>query len=225
MCGRIVQAKTTDYVALFGVADDLSAGFEPSWNLKPTQDALIVLDGDKDGVRRLSPARWSLVPAWSKELKLKFPTFNARIETAGEKPTFRASVKRRRCVFPIDGYYEWQTDPVTKTKTPYYVHSTTPIGLAGLYSWWHDPAAGNDDGWTLTATILTQDAAPALEWLHDRMPVTLDRSFLDPWLDPDVDGNDLTDDVRKASIADTAGLTWHEVAPLRGNSPELIDPD
>ncbi|KAB1661624.1 SOS response-associated peptidase [Pseudoclavibacter sp. CFCC 13796] len=219
MCGRIVQAKTSDYVALFDVAQVEGSGFEPSWNLKPTQDALIVLDGDKDGVRRLVPARWSLVPTWSKTLKLKFPTFNARIETAGQKPTFRASMTRRRCIFPIDGYYEWQT--AGKSKTPFYVHRDEPFGLAGLYSWWHDPAASADDGWALTATVLTQDAAAPLAWLHDRMPVTIERTLVDAWLDPEADGNALTGELTRSSIETAGSLAWHEVAPLKGNGPEL----
>ncbi|KAB1664197.1 SOS response-associated peptidase [Pseudoclavibacter sp. CFCC 13611] len=262
MCGRIVQTKTSDYVALFDVDQDDTANFTPTWNLKPTQSALVVADGDKDGIRRLTPARWSLVPTWSTELRLTFPTFNARIETAGQKPTFRASMKRRRCVFPIDGYYEWQT--VGKTKTPYFVHAgseTTPLALAGLYSWWRDPSAhashdapttggrggsaasaapdsaadasrepgAHGDGWVLTATVLTQPAAPELDWLHDRMPVVLDphvsgRGLLDAWLDPNVDGSDLAHDVEAASAAAAESIVWHQVSPLRGDGPELIAP-
>ena len=88
MCGRIVQAKTDLYFTVFQAEENLAQHFEPSWNLKPTQSALIVLDSQKDGARRLAPARWSLVPAWAKDLKLKYPTFNARTDTAGEKPTF-----------------------------------------------------------------------------------------------------------------------------------------
>ncbi|KAB1658856.1 SOS response-associated peptidase [Pseudoclavibacter sp. CFCC 11306] len=258
MCGRIVQAKTSDYIALFDVEQDDSAVFTPTWNLKPTQSALVIADGDKDGIRRLTPARWSLVPTWSKELRLKFPTFNARIETASQKPTFRRSMKSRRCVFPIDGYYEWQT--VSKTKTPYFVHAgpgSVPLALAGLYSWWRDPgadepglsAAGggagsaasaapdsaadaacepdtHGDGWVLTATVLTQTAAPELEWLHDRMPVVLEadahgRELLDAWLNPDVDGSRLAHDIEAASAAAVESLAWREVAPLRGDGPEL----
>lgn len=257
MCGRIVQTKTSDYVALFDVEQDDTADFTPTWNLKPTQSALVVADGDKDGIRRLTPARWSLVPTWSKELRLKFPTFNARIETASQKPTFRASMKRRRCVFPIDGYYEWQT--VGKTKTPYFVHAgsgSAPLALAGLYSWWRASAAGSSagstvaptagsptsvaaadatrkpgahgDGWVLTATVLTQAAAQNLAWLHDRMPVLLDssaggRDLLDAWLAPDVDGNGLAHDIEAVSTNVAESLAWREVAPLRGDGPNLTD--
>ncbi|KAB1661103.1 SOS response-associated peptidase [Pseudoclavibacter sp. CFCC 13796] len=253
MCGRIVQAKTSDYVALFDVEQEDTAGFTPTWNLKPTQSALVVADGDKDGIRRLTPARWSLVPPWSKELKLRFPTFNARIETAGQKPTFRASMKRRRCIFPVDGYYEWET--VGRSKRPYLVHAdlqATPFALAGLYSWWRDTSAGelcasvasgapdaatdaavepgaHGDGWVLTATVLTQAAAPGLAWLHDRMPVMLDssaggRGLLDAWLAPDIDGSSLAHEVETASAATAEALAWHEVAALRSDGLELTEP-
>ena len=197
---------------------------EPSWNIKPTQTIAVVADTPEG--RRLTPARWSLVPPWSPELKLKYPTFNARIETAAEKPTFRASVASKRCVVPFDGYYEWLTEGTVKT--PYYVHRTdgSPLLLAGLYSWWRDTNAEDDQQpWHLTATILTRASCGTLTNLHDRMPVLIGPELLDDWLDSDTVGDaSLLAVVSDSSCTLTDNIHMDAVAPLRGDGPELIIP-
>src|SRR5690606_15517766 len=101
-----------------------------------------VIDSPKSGLVA-DVARWSLVPGWSGELKLKFPTFNARSESAGVKPTFRDAVRRSRALIPASGYFEWLTEG--KSKTPYFVRSTdVPVMFAGLYSWWRDRSKADD---------------------------------------------------------------------------------
>ncbi|MGO4383370.1 SOS response-associated peptidase [Specibacter sp. RAF43] len=104
MCGRFVVARATaDLVRLFGVKEAAENLPEPGWNIKPTTRVPVVLEsakGDGETVRRLEPARWSLTPSYSKELKTKFATFNARAETAAEKATFRGSVKSKRAILP-----------------------------------------------------------------------------------------------------------------------------
>lgn len=192
----------------------------PSWNVKPTQTIPVVAGSSPE--RRLTPARWSLVPPWADDLKLKFPTFNARIETAAEKPTFRASVQSKRCLIPFDGYYEWLTEG--SIKTPHYVHRVDdqPLAIAGLYSWWRKP---NTDEWHLTATILTRDSAGPISWLHDRMPVLLPIELLDDWLDTEISGDAaLLRSVSEASLGLVDALDVYPVAPLRGDGPELIRP-
>ena len=106
----------------------------PRWNIAPTTTISIVVTTES-GERVVGPARWSLVPAWSKELTLKFPTFNARSETAAEKPTFRGSVNSHRCIVPISAYYEWTS--ISGSKAPHLIHRPDwpLVGLAGLYSW------------------------------------------------------------------------------------------
>ena len=132
-------------------------------------------------------------------------------------------MKSRRCIFPIDGYYEWQTDSATKAKTPFYVHADEPIGLAGLYSWWRAPEAVGDEGWVFTATILTQSAAPELAWLHERMPVNVAPGLRDAWFDPNIDGNELTGPLAARSDELAGTVQWHEVAPVRGDEAQLIE--
>lgn len=229
MCGRVI----VDYDENMDVAagPELAAwmqrspdGYAPTWNLKPTQDIPVALTNHKTGEQQLRYAYWSLVPVWSKELKTKFPTFNARSETAAEKASFKASVKSRRCVVPVSGFYEW-TGPKSK-RTPHAIFGPRAIlPMAGLYSWWHEPDAGDDEGWHLTATILTRASAGVMEPLHDRMPVFMSDELLADWLDPKTEGDRLLlDAVSEASVPISEQLREYAVAPLRGDGPELILP-
>ena len=229
MCGRVLVdydenmdvAKGTELAAWMRQRPD---GYQPSWNLKPTQDIPVALTDHKTGEKQLRYAYWSLVPIWSKELKTKFPTFNARSETVTEKASFKNQVKGRRCVIPVSGFYEW-TGPKGK-RTPHAIFGPQPvIPMAGLYSWWHEPGAGDDEGWHLTATILTRASAGIMADLHDRMPVFMSDELLHDWLDPETEGDQLlVDAVAEAAVPISEQLRQWTVAPLRGDGPELIEP-
>lgn len=192
----------------------------PSWNVKPTQAIPLITGAPPE--RRLAVARWSLVPPWADDLKLKFPTFNARSESAATKPTFRASVVSKRCIIPFDGYYEWKRQ--SDDNVPHYVSRSdgAPLSLAGLYSWWQSP---QDQAWHLTATILTSAAVGELAALHDRMPVLVHPSLMDEWLDPEHPG---TQETLNELVAAQSGLVREvevrAVNPLRGDGPECIAP-
>ncbi|TFC48579.1 SOS response-associated peptidase [Cryobacterium sp. TMT1-21] len=230
MCGRLIITDTaSDLAAMFDVEHEGENLPEPSWNIAPTEQIPIVLESAKSGdvVRRLEAARWSLVPSFATELASGFPTFNARSETVGGKASFADSVVSRRALVPATGYYEWRTDGAVKT--PYFIHSDDglPLALAGLYSWWRNPAVSDTDPsrWVLSATILTQAAGGPLADLHDRMPVILAEEWWDQWLDPHTPGDQSFVDGAVAASRDAAdALRFHEVAPIRGNGPELIEP-
>ncbi|MFO7689217.1 MAG: SOS response-associated peptidase [Cryobacterium sp.] len=230
MCGRFVITDTaSDLAAMFDVEHEGIDLPEPSWNIAPTEQIPIVLESAKTGtvVRRLESARWSLVPSFATALTSPYPTFNARAESAAEKPTFRSSVASRRALIPATGYYEWHTEGTVKT--PYFVHSDDgmPLAFAGLYAWWKDPQRAHDDParWVLSATILTEDAQGPLRQIHDRMPVALPEERWDQWLDPRTVGDqDLVAAAVAASREVTETLDFYEVAPVRGNGPELIEP-
>ena len=201
----------------------------PSWNIRPTEQIPIVLESKRTDppVRRLESARWSLIPSFATEATSKFPTFNARAETAAEKPTFKTSVRSRRALVPATGYFEWHTEG--PTKTPYFIHSDDgmPLAFAGLYAWWKDSAAAHDDParWVLSATILTTDAHGPLTRIHDRTPVALPEEWWDHWLDPATEGDQaLVDAAVAASRAVVESLQFHEVAPVNGNGPDLLEP-
>jgi len=226
VCGRGVITAPAAELSRILRADIIDPDLPgPSWNVTPTQTVPLLLGSPPE--RRITPARWSLVPSWSPQLKLAFPTFNARSETAAKKPTFRSSVENKRCVILFDGYYEWKAAPENETsriKTPFYIHTTDsmPLLLAGLYSWWRDPESLE---WHLTATILTRPASGMLAHIHDRMPVMVPADLLDDWLNTTVKGSaELIETVSQAGLTELPRLAVYEVAALRGNGPELIKP-
>lgn len=224
MCGRYVMGLSLEefkeQFAGYQVADDLPV---PSWNIKPTNDIVILREDHKrPGVKLAEAARWSLVPVWSKELKLKYPTFNARAESVLEKPSFKASAKSRRCLIPAQGYYEWTGDK--GAKTPHYIHLADELILfAGLYSWWHEPGTADDEGWHLTTTMLTMESYGLMQEIHHRIPVFMSDDMQEDWLSPEVVGEAaLFEAVTETSRLVGEHLVEHTVVPLRGDGPELI---
>ena len=212
-----------------------------SYNVAPTDNVPILLERliDGDVRRQLHIARWGLVPGWAKEISVGARSFNARIESAAEKPTFSSSVQTRRCAVPADGYYEWKKLGA-KTKQPYFVHrrDDAPIYFAGLYAWWKDPSKSPDaaDRWLLSTSVLTAPSPPEdsetpvlaeLADLHDRYPVPMDRDTMDEWLDPTLkDGTPLLEMLRSKAYDAAADWTLRPVGSavgnVRNNSPELI---
>ncbi len=231
MCGRFVVAgERSDLLGLFEIEVEGDNLPESSWNIRPTDRVNVIVDTVKGGeppVRRLEAARWSLTPSFSPTLATKFPTFNARSETAAEKAFFAPAVRSKRAIVPASGYYEWKT--VGTVKTPFYIHPPQGmIAFAGLYSWWKDASLPNDDParWVLTTTILTRAASGPLADIHDRTPVPLPPEWWDDWLDPTIEGDQSFVDAAVESAGPVAeALELHEVAPLRGDDrAQLIDP-
>jgi putative SOS response-associated peptidase YedK len=180
MCGRLAQ--TMDAV---GLAERLGAprpdfGLEPRYNLAPGQPAVVVV---ADPERRLARMRWGLVPAWAKEEKTGWRMINARAETLDRKPAFRGPLRRRRCLVPTDGFYEWQkTGPRTKRPWRVFLKEGRLLVMAGLWDVWLSP-----EGQPLeTFTIITTRANDLVAKVHDRMPAVLSVADQAAWLDPEV---------------------------------------
>lgn len=238
MCGRFAMDDTvneliTDFVTETGRRpDEWRPGWEPSWNIAPTANIPVLFESAKGGDTiepRFETAYWSLVPSYSKTLKLKYPTFNARAEGITEKPTWKRPVELHRAIILANGYYEWQG--VKGHKTPFFMHDPDEpiVGFAGMYSWWPDPEKDPDDDtrWTLTATILTSDAVQTLADIHDRNPVILPRQKWAWWTDPSLVGDQaLVDEAVKFGVAAAGDLVFDEVAPIpsKADGPELIIP-
>lgn len=148
------------------------------YNVAPTQDAAVVVAGE-DGSRRLASMRWGLVPYWAKDPEIGNRAINARSETVAEKPAFRDSFKRRRCLVAADGFYEWQK--VQGGKQPYLLRleGGAPFAFAGLWDRWH----GQRGRVLETFTILTTEPNSLVAPIHDRMPVILPALGRGPWLD------------------------------------------
>ncbi len=198
MCGR--YAVTTDPALLAAEIDavDETEGTEldvPGYNVAPTTNIVTVVarhsreQPEDDPTRRLRAMRWGLLPHWQKTLSGP-PLFNARAETLSEKPAFRTALKNKRCLVPMDGWYEWQVlDPDAKKprKQPMYMTPLdgTRMYMAGLWSVWRPAGAGLEVPPTLSATVITTDSVGPLRAVHDRMPLVLTPELFDQWLDPD----------------------------------------
>lgn len=160
---------------------DVAEPLRPRYNIAPTQDVPVVRT-TPDGQRELVMMRWGLVPSWADDPAIGNRMINARGETVAEKPSFRAALKKRRCLVVADGYFEWKK--TGKAKQPYLFHfdDDRPFALAGLWERWSKGGEPLE-----TCTIITTDASPLAATAHDRMPVILDGAALDMWLDPEVD--------------------------------------
>lgn len=230
MCGRFVIARERDDLAELFEIENLEVSTSiVSFNIAPTQAVPIVVEREIDGMpsRELHPARWGLVPSFAKDLSGP-PLFNARIETALEKPSFKEATLLKRCVIPASGYFEWsKTD-----KTPLYIHPPEGmLGFAGIYWWWRDPQKAQSDPsrWVLTCSMLTKDSAPSLAEIHDRNPVMLSPDSLAAWMAPDFETTpELLLALSRESDMVADELEFFEVSKAVGsvsnNSPELILP-
>lgn len=186
MCGRFVQVEKPEFYAEhFGVEVIRTETLAANFNVAPTQHIYAV--ARHGGERVLTSLRWGLVPAWAKDVKIGSRAINARSETAASAPMFRASFARRRCIIPMDGFYEWERK--VKGKLPHFIHSAdgAPLPAAGLWSSWRDPET---DERILTATVLTGTPNSLIAPIHDRMPVFVPSENWDAWLDPDNDDVD-----------------------------------
>lgn len=161
----------------------------PRYNVAPTQEAPMVRPLP-DGGRELSNLRWGLIPLWAKDKKIGAQCINARSETVATKPAFRDAYKRRRCLAPASGYYEWRPVEGEKRPQPFHIAMADdgPMTFAGLWERWRDPADGAE---LLSFTILTTAATEEIAALHDRMPVILAPEDHDAWLDPSRDATAL----------------------------------
>jgi len=162
---------------------------QPRWNIAPTQQIVAVTAGETDGPRRHAGwFRWGLVPFWADDPSIGSKMLNARSETVADKPAFRAAFRKRRCLIPADGFYEWQKLSSEK-KQPWWIHQAgeQPFAMAGLWESWtpgQNQTSPPDTEPLLTCTILTTDASSDLRGLHDRMPVILAPEAWHAWLNP-----------------------------------------
>jgi putative SOS response-associated peptidase YedK len=264
MCGRF--AVTTDPARLareIDAVDETGSGsgvpVAPNYNVAPTTDvAAVVARHDEPGdrragaerpgigtepTRRVRLMRWGLLPAWVKSgpdgrpiTKSQF--INARADTVVSSPAFRVAAQHKRCLIPMDGYYEWMpagkspADHPKAHKTPFYLHRADgrPLMVAGLWSVWRPgrgsaarAEAGVDEP-ILTCTIITTDAVDQLGRIHDRMPLPVSEADWDRWLDPDLPAPPAL----LRTPPDISGIVMREVSTLvnnvANNGPELIQP-
>jgi putative SOS response-associated peptidase YedK len=218
VCGRFVLNSTSAEIAdHFDLKETLE--LSPRFNIAPTERIPIIRA--PAGTRECSMARWGLIPAWSKEPKTEYSTFNARAETVSAKPAFRAAFRQRRCLIPVDGYYEWQSSE--KTKKPYYIcfADNQPFAFAGLWERWE-----KDNRAVESCTIIVTEANDLMKPIHDRMPVILAAEDYDQWLDPKI-----VDAARIQSFLKPCPSQWLQAYPVsqavnnsRNEGEDLIKP-
>lgn len=189
MCGRYAFYTPLEAVVrLFRVSEVHARDLAPRYNIAPTQESPIVRispfleeEGSATPPRELALARWGLVPFWAKDAKAGSRMINARGETVADKPAFRVPFRKRRCLVPADGFFEWQKTP--SGKQPWYIHAASgePLAFAGLWELWDPPDGGPP---LASYTILTTGGNELMRPLHDRMPVMLDSAGRDAWLAP-----------------------------------------
>lgn len=233
MCGRFTREFSWSEVRDFlDLCWPEAWQIAPSWNVAPTQVSPVarcVPGGAHAGDRELVPMKWGLVPFWAKDPSIGSRMINARAEGIDSKPAFRAAFKRRRCVVPVSGFYEWKkmSEGAARGKSgkpvkqPYYIYPAEGkiLALAGLWESWD-----HGDGPLETFTIITTTPNAMMAELHDRMPVVLDGAGVAGWLDPELGKDDAL-----ALLAPAPGgtLDCREVGTAvnrAGNDgPELIE--
>ncbi|MBV9565504.1 MAG: SOS response-associated peptidase [Bradyrhizobium sp.] len=176
MCGRFVITSPPEALRqIFGFVEQ--PNFPPRHNIAPTQPVPVIIL--ENGVRHFRLMRWGFVPSWVKDPRKITLLINARSETVVEKPAFKNAIRRRRCLIPADGYYEWQAG--ADGKRPYFIHRRDgkPFGLAGVAESWMGPNGEELD----TVAVVTAPASADLSVLHHRVPVTLMPVDFERWLD------------------------------------------
>jgi len=228
MCGRFVVATpVAEMGRIFGFPE--RPNLAPRWNVAPTQEIPVIRRevgdaGAGDG-RHLSMMRWGLVPFWAKDAGIGSKMINARADGVADKPAFREAYRRRRCLIPADGFYEWQALPGGK-KQPLYIRRRDgrPIAFAGLWECWRGPKGGAPlDHPLFTATIVTTDANTLMRQVHDRMPVILEEADWDHWLDAGATGGEA---LMRPAAEDVLELfpVSTRVGSVRNDGPDLIQP-
>jgi putative SOS response-associated peptidase YedK len=209
--GRLIRVDT-------GGSDITRRPVFESYNIAPTQRALIVTN--RDGERDMEIARWGLIPSWWREsTPPKMATFNARDDKLGDSGMWRGPIRHKRCLVPANGFYEWTGEK--GRRVPHWIHREGGVqfAFAGLYDDWTNPETGEA---VTSYTIITTSPNRFMEPIHDRMPVILDPESHALWLDPATDSLDGVRHLLEPEEWD--GFTEYQVAPLKGDGPELIGP-
>jgi putative SOS response-associated peptidase YedK len=181
MCGRFTLTVSGETIADFFGLTEVPA-VTPRFNIAPTQPVLAVRVPAPSAPPQAALLRWGLVPSWAKDVRIANQLLNARAETAAEKPAFRSALRRRRCLIPADGFYEWQRRDGAKQPYCFRVCGDRLFAFAGLWEHWQDPAGKALE----TCTILTTQANELVRPIHERMPVILAGRHFADWLNPEL---------------------------------------
>lgn len=219
MCGRFTLiASPEDLINRFELIDGIPFDIIPRYNAAPSQflSAIINVNGNN----RIGQLKWGLVPSWAKDEKMAFNMINAKSETLREKPSFKGLLKRKRCLIPADGFYEWKKLDNRKQPMRIMMKTGEIFSFAGLYDTWINPEGDK----VHTCTIITTKPNELVADIHDRMPAILKREDESVWLDRNVQDGDLLESL--LSSFDKDQMKTYPVPVLVGNAkndvPECI---
>jgi putative SOS response-associated peptidase YedK len=225
MCGRArLSSDVSEIKIAFGIPPERPApNFPPSWNVAPTDPLPIVrFDGKKEKQRTLEIMRWGLIPYWAKDIKIGFSTINARAEEVDTKPAFREAFRQRRCLVPLDGFYEWKKTATGKQPYAIGLKGGGLMAMAGLWETWRSKDGERIRSFTIVTTTPNELCAE----LHNRMPVVLKPETWPAWLgEQPAAVRDL-----KAMLAPYPSddmIAWPvspRVGYVKNNDPSLIEP-
>src|SRR3954447_8120415 len=221
MCGRFTQQRPASELAEIFGAEPLANDPGDHYNVAPTDEASVVVQ--REDRRAITAYRWGLIPHWATDAKVGSRMFNARSETVTTSPAFRDAFPRKRCLVPVDSF--WEEKGRGRTGQPYRVvrRDGMPLALAGLWAGWRDPAT---EIVRRTFTILTTTPNDALADLHDRMPVVVSKDAWARWLDPAAaDPSELLGLLApNEEVALDVYAVERYVNDVRRDGPELIEP-
>ncbi|MEA2685245.1 MAG: hypothetical protein QOE93_440 [Actinomycetota bacterium] len=227
MCGRVVSTSSVTQLVDWLLVDQVvTAELPASWNVAPGRDLYAVAD-TRSGTRRLGVMRWGLVPSWSADPSAGPRPINARAETLLARPAFADAVAHRRCLVPVDGFYEWRRLP-GGVRQPWFIEPAGggPLVLAGLWDRWTSGPTEDGDA-LVTVAIVTVAANDDVGRLHDRMPAVLDGpDAWDRWLDPATVDPDRVTDLLAPAPPGFLRLTpvGPRVNSVANDDPDLLDP-
>ena len=221
MCGRFAFFSPKQAVIdAFGVSFDFE--LRPRYNIAPSQNVVVLLSGES-GQSVAGEYRWGLVPFWAKDPAIGNRMINARAETIAEKPAYRQSFSRRRCLVLASGFYEWRKH--ANGKTPYFISRADgkPFGMAAIWDEWSRGESEAQNDILRSCAIITAPANQFMQKLHDRMPVMMDGAGLENWLSSDSQPADLQQGLLQAQTAELdAWAVSRTVNNPINDGPELI---
>ena len=219
MCGRVIQSSAPLRLAIvegLDVSDSRFGNLSRQYNAAPGQELLVIRENHKTRERSLELIKWGLIAHWCSDPRGGRRSINAKAETVATLATFREAYSRRRCIVPVDGFFEWRSLKGARVKQPYAIamNDSSPFGLAGLWENWRNPSTGE---WERTFAIITVPSNELVRQIHPRMPAILEPGCYNRWLGPEPDPRDL--------------LITYPAEPMtmwpistRINSPENNDP-
>jgi putative SOS response-associated peptidase YedK len=221
MCGRFVGFRSLDELKIYFPIDKAACEVTSNFNIAPSQEILTIVN--HDGENWLNKFHWGLVPFWAKDISIGNRMINARAESISEKPSFREAFKKRRCLIPADGFYEWKGEKGRKQPMFITMPDKKPFAFAGLWEAWRK----KDDLDTIykSCTIITTQASESIRDIHNRMPAILKPQAYRPWLDPDNQNVAELDNILKNEIVTELASypVSNQVNSTRNNDPSFIE--